>query len=149
MHVCRFEVCDNDEVVVWRSNQRCGWGSKRKRCEPSATLYRKWLYSREHDDGAWADYGGPYGADESKPREPERCGEVCPPGQHFLERGVKTPCNTRRPRSSWDADYTQCSEMLTHFARVARGGAAQTTRAMGLRGATPTVQSMRGTGKLG
>ena len=67
--VCRFEVCDNDEVVVWRSSQRRGWGSKRMRCEPSAALFRNWLYSEEHDHGAWAAFGGPYGADGSRPRE--------------------------------------------------------------------------------
>ena len=62
-------------LAPWHHGRRLRWGvrpknvtltccapggagcSKRKRCEPSATLYSKWLYSREHDDGAWADYG--------------------------------------------------------------------------------------------
>ena len=112
--VCRFEVCGNDEVVVWRSSQRRGWGSKRMRCEPSAALFRNWLYSEEHDHGAWVALGGPYWADESKPREPERIAGVCPPGSHFLERRVKVRCNTRRRKNNWCDDFTRCGEELTH-----------------------------------
>ena len=112
--VCRFEVCDNDEVVVWRSSQRRGWGSKRMRCEPSAVLFRNWLYSEEHDHGAWAAFGGPYEADGSRPREPELIAGVCPPGSHFLERGVEMPCNTRRRSTAWSEDFTRCGEELTH-----------------------------------
>ena len=112
--VCRHEVCANDEVVVWRSTQRRGWGSKRKRCVPSAALFRDWLYSEEHNHGTWDALGSPYWADGSRLREPECITGVCPPGSHFLERRVKVTCNTRRRKSAWSDEFTWCGEELTH-----------------------------------
>ena len=98
-------MCIDGKVVVWKSEEH-GWGRKRKHCEVTATLYEHWLYSSAHDSGIWAAYGAPYGANESRPREPVLCGEVCPPGHHLLTRGMDTPCLR--------FGLPHCRGMLTH-----------------------------------
>ena len=100
--------CIDGKVVVWKSEDRelgyegsgvwkldesgrsgsSGGSGKRKRGEVTATLHEHWRCSSSDDSGV----GAAYWTNEPRPSEPVFCCEVCPPGQHFLTRGVDTPC---------------------------------------------------------
>ena len=112
-------ACSNGDVLVWYmySTQGRGWCSEKRRRLPVAALYSRWFNGKEDEDGAQDAIGnnflnGPHRAFGGI--YPPTCiAEVCPPGMHVLERGVKVSCGAKRSRNGWFSEGTFCVEPRT------------------------------------